>query len=133
MIDAFVAAWDAHQGTVRDRFALTHPENYLAVVRAVVQMLADASTEYDKPDPERIHEIDDGDYQGMLVYVIGASGYQPYTYWYVTVAYGSCSGCDTLQEIRNYDSDPPTPQQVSDYMTLALHIVQGLHVMTKAE
>ncbi len=87
---------------------------------------------YDSMDPERIHRIDDGDYQGTLVFVIGASGYQPSTYWYVTVGYGSCSGCDTLEAIRFYGDDPPTSQQVTDYATLAPHIVEGLREMYPA-
>lgn len=45
------------------------------------------------------------------------------------VGYGSCSGCDTLEAIRDYSSEKPTPEQVKDYMALALHIVQGLKKM----
>ena len=125
-----VAAWDANKAKVRKVFEAGHPENYKAVVRAVVQMLHDASDEYDRPDPERIHEIDDGDYQGTLVYVIGASGYQPDRYWYVRVSYGSCSGCDTLQHILNWGEGRPSADQVDQYMTIALHIVQQIREMS---
>jgi hypothetical protein len=41
------------------------------------------------------------------------------------VGYGSCSGCDTLQATKDYSDEKPTPDQVSQYMILALHIVQG--------
>jgi hypothetical protein len=133
MIEAFTKAWFANLHTMREKFTAKHPDDYKEVVRSAVQMLADASTEYDKPDPERIHEIDDGDYQGTHVYVIGAQGYQPSRYWYVKVSYGSCSGCDTLQAISEYSSDPPNSKQVSEYMTLALHIVQGLREMGDSE
>ncbi len=111
--------------------AKQHPEDYKALVKMVVALVQDINDDaYGHTlDPERIHEIDDGDYQGTLVFVIGATGYQPSTYWYVKVGYGSCSGCDTLQDIRNYDSEPPTPKQVEDYMTLALHIAQGIKKM----
>jgi hypothetical protein len=81
------------------------------------------------PDPERIHVIDDGDYQGTLVYVIGSKNYQPDVYWYVKVSYGSCSNCDTLAAIRDNANTPPTAEQIKDYITLALHIVQGLKEM----
>jgi hypothetical protein len=128
MIADFVKSWDANKASVRATFA-HHPEDYKAIVRAVIEMLAANSSEYDKPDPERIHEINDGDYQGTLVYVIGASGYQPYRYWYVKVSYGSCSGCDTLEAIRGYQYGAPDESQVSQYMTLALHITQGLKEM----
>ena len=130
MIEAFTRAWFANLHTMREKFTAKHPDDYKDIVRAVVEMLADASDEYDKPDPERIHEIDDGDYQGTLAYVIGGSGYQPSRYWYVKVSYGSCSGCDTLQAICDYtNGEPPNDGQVRDYMTLALHIVQGLREM----
>ena len=109
-----------------------HPDDYREMVRNVISVITDEK-EYGSynPDPERIHEIDDGDYQGTLVYVIGAKGYQPSKYWYVKVEYGSCSGCDTLQAIRDsgYGYDTPNAEQVKDYMTLALHIVQRLKKM----
>lgn len=129
MIEEFTKAWFANLHTMREKFTAKHPDNYKEVVRAVVEMLASDGDEYERPDPERIHEIDDGDYQGTLVYVIGAGGYQPDRYWYVKVGYGSCSGCDTLQAISEYSSDPPNDKQVSEYMTLALHIVQGMREM----
>jgi hypothetical protein len=132
MIDAFVAKWYENSNLIRDKFAAKHPYNYKEIVTAVIEILAsgDEDEDYGKvPDAERIHEIDDGDYQGTLVYVIGANGYQPDRYWYVKVGYGSCSYCDTLERIRGYSSDLPTEEQVRDYMTLALHILQGLHEM----
>lgn len=133
MIEEFTKAWFANLHAMREKFTAQHPEDYTAIVRAVVQMLAAASDDYDKPDPERIHEIDDGHYQGTLVYVIGCAGYQPDKYWYVKVGYGSCSGCDTLQAISGYSSEPPNDTQVSEYMTLALHIVQGLRLTGDSE
>lgn len=131
MIEAFTKAWFANLHTMREKFEAKHPENYLEVVKAVVQMLHDANARVNDilPDPNAIHEIDDGDYQGTLVYVIAADGYQPSEYFYVRVAYGSCSGCDTLQAINCYSDNPPDADQVRDYMTLALHVVQKLRLM----
>lgn len=111
------------QQALRKKFAAAHPEDYAAVVKAVVEVVSDDL------DPERVHAIDDGHYQGTLVFVIAEAGYQPSRYWYVMVAYGSCSGCDTLEGIRKYDDDPPTEKQIDLYMTLALHVVQGLKEM----
>lgn len=129
MIEEFTKAWFANLHALREKFEAAHPDDYKSVVRAVIQMLHDASDRHDKPDPDRIHEIDDGDYKGTLVYVIGSTGYQPSNYWYVRVGYGSCSGCDTLEAIRSYDNEAPRNDQVDQYMTLALHIVQGLRQM----
>ena len=130
MIQSFVASWEKNKYQVRAAFEEKHPESYEEIVRAVVDALADVS-EWDShiPDPERIRCIDDGHYQGTLVFVIGAKGYQPGNYWYVKVGYGSCSGCDTLQAIQRHCKNPPTESQVNGYMTLALHILQGLKAM----
>jgi hypothetical protein len=124
MIQAFVDRFiDAQDGLFVD----SHPGSYGALVQTVVETISDG--DYGSPDPNRIHEIDDGDYQGTLVFVIADNGYQPNTYWIAKVGYGSCSGCDTLQAIRDSGSwtdEKPSESQASDYQTLALHIVQYL-------
>lgn len=127
MIKEFVDLFMTRKDEIELEFKKDHPENYKVIVKAVVGVLN--TGEYGCIDKDRIHEIDDGDYQGTLLYVIAAKGYQPYDYWYVKVGYGSCSGCDTLEAINDYSSEPPTDEQVKDYMTLALHIVQGLRKM----
>lgn len=128
MIQEYVDIFMAKKPDLEKIFKEKHPEEYKDIVKAVVTVLA-GEDGYGRPDPERIHEIDDGGYQGMLVFVIGAEGYQPSDYWYVRVYYGSCSECDTLQAIEGYSGESPTDEQVKDYMTLALHIVQGLKKM----
>lgn len=91
----------------------------------IVRIVIDAIHEDDgDPNPNAIHEIDDGDYQGMLLFVIPEDEWQPYDYWHVRVGYGSCSACDTLKGIL-YGSDD-REQQINDLLTLALHIFQGL-------
>lgn len=105
-----------------------HPGTYENLVKLVVQSI-NPSKLPDLPDCDRIVEIDHGDYQGTLVFVIGESAYQPNVYWYVRIAYGSCSVSDTLQSIQGYDDSPPTDDQIKQYMTLSLHIVQRMKVM----
>lgn len=91
----------------------------------IVRIVIDAIHEDDgDPNPNALHEIDDGDYQGTLLFVIPADEWQPYDYWHVRVGYGSCSACDTLEGIL-YGSDD-REQQINDLLTLALHIFQGL-------
>ena len=128
MIPEFVTAWDRRKGEVEAKIKAKHPESYGELVRWVVEILNDDAS-YQSPDPERIVEIDHGEYQGTLVFVIAEDGYQPSTYWAVRVYYGSCSGCDTLQSISGYSDDLPTDVQVADYMTLALHVLQGIRLM----
>lgn len=127
MIQEFVDRFMAAKPRLMEEFSAHHPEDYKEIVRAVVTALNGEAGW--GPDPDRIHQIDDGDYQGTLVFVIAAQGYQPSDYWYVKVGYGSCSVCDTLQAISSYSSEPPTAEQARDYWTLALHIVQGMKKM----
>lgn len=129
MINEFVERFMKNKGAVRAIFEAQHPSDYSAIVAAVVNAVTDSDADGNAPDSGRIHCIDDGDYQGTLVFVIAAKGYQPSAYWYVMVDYGSCSGCDTLEAIRGYTEEPPTESQVDQYMTLALHIVQKLRKM----
>lgn len=132
MIQTFVDRFMEAKPRLEGVFAAKHPESYKSIIEAVVTHIR-GEDGYGEPDPKRIHQIDDGDYQGTLVFVIAAGGYQPSDYWYVKVGYGSCSGCDTLQGICGYSDDLPTPDQISQYMTLALHIVQGLKKMGDEE
>ena len=129
MIEEFAKAWFAKKDALEAVFKTRHPDDYEEIVKLVVQHILHDEDAYLSPDPARVHSIDDGHYQGTLVFVIGASGYQPDDYWYVKVSYGSCSGCDTLENIRDYSDDAPSDVQVRDYMTLALHIVQGMKKM----
>lgn len=140
MIEEFTKRWFDRNHMVRAMFEANMPSSYSDIVTAVVSMLHDED-KYSSIDPERIHEIDDGDYQGTLVYVIASSGYQPDEYWYVKVGYGSCSGCDTLENILsgNWGHENEAEAQawkkdaIDQLMTLALHIVQGLKKMGDEE
>lgn len=136
MIEEFTKRWFSHNHMVREQFEKQIPNSYMDIVQAVVAMLHDED-DYGSIDPNRIHEIDDGDYQGTLLYVIGASSCQPSDYWYVKVSYGSCSACDTLQAITSGEWACDTDEEkaawkketVDKLMTLALHIVQRLKKM----
>ena len=131
MIKGFVDLWEKRKGEVESKFKAGHPAHYTDIVKAVVEILH-GEKDYGLPDPSKIHVIDDGEYQGTLLFIIPEKAYQPSTYWAVKVGYGSCSGCDTLQSIRGYN-DTPTEEQVKEYMTLALHIVQGLKLIGDEE
>jgi len=132
MIPEFVKAWDERKHEVELAFTFKHPDNYDAIVKEVIKILSETD-DFAAPDPERITCIDHGYCQGTQLYIIATNEYEPATYWYVRVHYGSCSGCDTLAAIDSdteYDDDfnklPPTQGQLTDYMSLALHILQQL-------
>ena len=133
MIDKFVERFMDGKTELRNQFTENEPSQYKDIVKAVIGIITDEEEygEYN-PDPDNITLINDGDYQGTLVFVIPEKGYQPREYWYVRVSYGSCSSCDTLQAIQSdgdWETDRPTESQLDDYMQLALHIVQGLKKM----
>lgn len=129
LVDRFIAA----EAKTKKKIAAKRPSDYTDIVRSVVEIVTNPEDDWadDSLDPDRIHRIDDGDYQGTLVFVIGAKGYQPDEYWYVKVSYGSCSGCDTLQAIEeSWEHDAAlTEREIQGYYTLMLHTVQGLKKM----
>jgi hypothetical protein len=108
---------------VRERllsdFTDNPPSQYVDVVKTLVRVLSCDSLPMDY---KRIKCVDWGDYQGTKVFVIGATGYQPSTHWSTQCNYGSCSGCDTLQNIQ----DGSVKDKAKDYVTLALHLAQKM-------
>lgn len=128
MIKEFVNKFMDNKNELRKKLSEKIIYNYYDIVKYVVETI---TSENKGPDPERIHEIDDGHYQGTLLYIIGEKAYMPSNYWFVKIDYGSCSGCDTIQGIASggvYNC-PPSESMIDDYMDLALHIVQGLKSM----
>lgn len=128
MIKEFVERFDAARQALLEKYKAAHPDGYDEIVRDVVTVCADGATG-GVPSTEHIHRIDDGSYQGVLVFVIGEGGDQPSDYWVAKVSYGSCSVCDTFQHIRDYGDEPPTEEQAKDYLTLALHILQNMKAL----
>lgn len=129
MIEQFTKVWAEHQDEFRD-LCLTHPDDYDDLVKGVIKILHKHCEGGVRPDPNLVHQIDDGGHSGTLVFVIGDDdGYAPDTYWYLTISYGSCSGCDTLELIREYSDDPPDEAQQKQYLQLLCNIVQWLEVM----
>lgn len=126
MIEKFVHIFNSYKCELEEDFKNNHPNGYEDIVKKVVSMISRNDDGYYTMDVNRIHVIDDGDYQGTLLFIIASDDYQPYKYWSIKVSYGSCSGCDTFQSIRDYDDGKPTEQQVKDYMTLALHVIQSI-------
>ena len=133
MIIEFVKAWDANKDKLSEYISSHKQEcysSYIDIVKMLFeQVINPYMTAHDKATfkIENTHEIDDGDYQGTLLYMIPKDTYQPSYYEYVAtfVGYGSCSGCDTLIGISCYDEGLPDECQVKEYMELCLHILQN--------
>lgn len=84
----------------------------------------------DKWDGENIITIDNGDYQGTLLFLIPQDVYQPNEAKYLMtyVNYGSCSVCDTLMNIQMDvpyadENETMSEQTVKDFMALCRDLV----------
>ena len=128
MIQEFVNAFMKNKESCKTKLQERHPDNYEDMVRIVLETINEKEdTLHKKPNSFRIHEIDDSEYQGVLLFIIPENTFQPINYWAVKVLYGSCSASDVLQNIKgSCSAKTPTEEQLDDYMSLALHIVQGL-------
>ena len=137
MIKYCVNKWDKNKGlleeAIKERTDMAHVD-YVDLLKMVVRyILNDGKETYDsKWNPDAIHTIDDGDYQGTLLFLIPSTDYQPGAsdYLMTCVYYGSCCGCDTLQAIQSYmpytDESKVGEQQLKDFMTLCKDLVTSM-------
>lgn len=132
MIQELILQWEENKHKLEEYFRTTKQgeyHTYEQIVRKIFELcLTKADDRGNGFDISKMTVIDDGDYQGTKIFIIPKDTYQPIASEYVVTNtyYGSCSGCDTLQSISDYDYDLPTEGQVKEYMTLALHLVQKL-------
>lgn len=140
MITEIIQKWEENKLKLEEYFKTTKQEeyqSYKAIVRKIFEICINVSdSKYDNFNLEKLHVIDDGDYQGTKLFIIPKDTYQPSAedYLVTDTYYGSCSGCDTLQGICSYrDEVVPNDEQLKEYMTLALHLVQKLHWLSSGE
>lgn len=111
-----------------------YAEDYKSLVRTLFKYVinAERTNDYERYDINDIKVIDDGEYQGTQIFILHKDTYQPTIdeYVYTSNGYGSCSGCDTLLSITNYELDElPSKEQVEELMTLFLHLLQNCEKM----
>lgn len=128
MIPELIEQWNAHKEKLRERIKNTENStiDYDYLVKCIVEVIM-SEMEYDFDEIAVLHS---GDYSGTAVYFI-----KPINdclhfidkIIYMNVEYGTCSLCDTLEYIQNLDfnSEYPNDQQLDDYMTLCLHLIQS--------
>lgn len=132
MIKYCLQQWNANKNKLQEKFENQkgwNRRNYENLVVEVVKTILNIGSEFTW-DSDHITEIDDGDYQGTLLYLIPRDTYQPSEYEYLItyVNYGSCSFCDVLQSIQSghYNDDYLTETQVKDFMTLCKDILTNM-------
>ena len=132
-----IALWEQNKDKVKEYIHTNRQEEYSEykdLVRLLVGVVINANRDdYSKYDSKNILVINDGDYQGTQLFLIHLDTYQPGAsdYLITYIYYGSCSVCDTLQSISNYDYGLPNEEQVNDYMTLCLHLIQNMKYIYK--
>lgn len=134
MLKILTELWPQNKDKLRDALSKVNQDdlNYNVLVKLTFQHIYNTDDDYEygaRPyniDINNIIEIDHGNYQGTLLYLLPFDTYQPSHYQYLMtyVDYGSCSVCDTLQSIINWDEEPPSEQQLDDLMTLCCHILE---------
>lgn len=129
MIKEFVNKWEKNKDNLEKYFRRTPQTEYDSYEKIVILLFKYVinKDEYGKYITTDIKIIDDGDYSGSQIFILHKDTYCPgiEDYVYTTNYYGSCSGCDTLYGISDYDTDElPTEHQIEGYMLLALHLLQ---------
>lgn len=134
MIKEFIEKWDKYKNELEEYFKTNKQleySSYELIVKALFDIIINKDEE-DKFNTENIVVIDDGDYQGTQIFMLHKDWYQPSVedYVYTNTYYGSCSGCDTLLAIQDWDLEElPSEEQIKEYMTLALHLLQKCKYM----
>jgi hypothetical protein len=107
MLKIILSQWEKNKDELREALSKRtdlDDLDYKDLVKLTFEMVYnnDLPSNAEYLDLDSIHEIDDGTYQGTLLYLIPFETYQPCEFEYLMsyVGYGSCSGCDTLQAIQ---------------------------------
>lgn len=127
MIKFAIQQWDKNKSELEKYYKSLETFNdleYKDIVANLVRFVyVDDYYEYDS---EEITEIDNGDYEGTVLWMIPRKTYQPDAedYLLTYTGYGSCSGCDTLLSIQE-SWTTNREEQINDLMELSLHLVQN--------
>lgn len=130
MLKKLLEKWNENKDLLKSELAIRidlNSCNYKDLVKLTFEIIFNTGCEcYEETlNTERITEIDDGNYQGTLLFLIPFDTYQPSEYEYLMtyVNYGSCSGCDTLQAIRGWSDGKLNATQVNQFMDLCKDII----------
>ena len=134
MLKIIADKWAKNQNKLREELTKTNIEflRYKDLVHLTFKIIYNDDEHAVWPpniNVNRITEIDDGNYQGTLLFLLPFDIYQPMECEYLMtyVGYGSCSGCDTLQHIlslnNDWDAKYPNERQVNDLMVLCKDIL----------
>ncbi len=125
MILNYVKQWEERKHLLEQWLNDNEPNSYESIYEMLFNLVVTKPNddEYSEWDWGRFVKIDDGTFQGNEIYILCSNEYQPSLtdYIFTSVAYGSCTVCDTFQSIEMLQDKE---ERVKQYMTLALHMVQ---------
>ncbi len=125
MILNYVKQWEERKHLLEQWLNDNEPNSYESIYEMLFNLVVTKPNddEYSEWDWGRFVKIDDGTFQGNEIYILCSNEYQPSLtdYIFTSVAYGSCTVCDTFQSIEMLEDKA---ERVKQYMTLALHMVQ---------
>jgi hypothetical protein len=98
------------------------------LVLTVDNILNDGEYNDPKWNTKGITEINDGDYQGTLLYLIPEDTYQPSEYEYLMtyIGYGSCTCCDLLQSIQPDSFEEIEEDNIAEFMALCKDFITNM-------
>lgn len=127
MLPDIIKQWDDNKAALQEYFQTTRQEKYSSYEEIVKLLFKYIIIDKDY-NLEEMTVVDNGNYQGTKIFLVPEARYQPEAHEYLITHtyYGSCSGCDTIEGIHGSYYELPSDQQVSDYMTLCLHLIQKM-------
>lgn len=142
MINEFVKAWDKNNQELLKLFEKESPTSYQDIVEKLVTVVLNpyfTSNENEVYYPlnqglniSRMTVINDGAFQGTILYIIPCYTYEPSMrdYYITNNEYGSCSGCDTFEWIEDnfnigFEESEDIIGAAKEFHTLALHLLQS--------
>lgn len=131
MIKIIAENWNTGKKYLKNALLKMNPANltYKTLVEEVVENIINRGSNCEcNYNVNNISCIDDGDYQGYLLFVIPRDTYQPNNEEYLMtyVGYGSCNVCDALLSAVGYSDEGWTETKINDVMNICLSICQHM-------
>lgn len=127
-----IKLWEQNKHKLRNYFETTNQDeysDYKTILKKVLELcLVSDELQWNL---SAIRTIESGSDQGILIYVFhkNTTDYSVENFAFTHVYYGTCDHCDTLCGIKRYSDGLPSCTQVTEYMTLALHLVQKMRFL----
>lgn len=115
--------WYKHKGKLEER--IKDDINKRWTYEELFKLTVDTILEEKNLNTENITIINDGEYQGTLIFIIYDAYYQPspWQYYMTYIFYGSCSVCDTLQRV--YDTEDGE-SKLEDLMYICKNFIENM-------